>query len=322
MSNWFDDWGWGDSDTYYGGEWDAPDISEYANTLPYVAPEAYESGYDFPASWPVAAPNSPTTANVASNMQAPPVPQPTRPQGTNAAWGGVLGTLGPLAGLLGLLSDKGAGQTQTVKPLPQFTGANANAQGALTNQNAQAQGTTPLQLDQKTLLDAIFTGTGLTPGVNRLVEQAYDPALGNIATQAIRSARKRGFAGGAELLNTGPGGAVAGPALADLQGQMANSKLNLLQSLPGLYNAPIANQGNALTNQATGWQNLLNSYAPYRTATYSQPMGSAIGTGIGNLLAGWNAGYNKVDTANQNATWQEELVKALGGVSGMSGTRT
>ena len=317
MSDWYDDWGWGDTDDYYGGEWDAPDISEYANTLPYV------SGYDFPDGFVDDLGPAQTPEVSPTGGQSLPLPRKdTSNNKVNPAWGGLLGSLGPLAGLIGALTSGGKTGTTTTKPLPQFTGANSNVQTALSNQNAQALGTTPLQLDQKTLLDAIFTGNGLTPGVNRLVEQAYDPALGNIATQAIRSARKRGFAGGSDLLNTGPGGAIAGPVLADLQGQMAGSKLGLLQSLPGLYNQPIANQGNALTNQATGWQNLLNSYAPYRTTETSKPLGSTIGTGIGDIFAGWNAGYNKADSAKQDTSWQEELVKALGGVSGMSGART
>lgn len=75
-------------------------------------------------------------------------------------------------------------------------------------------------------------GLNLNGEVNRTVEQAFQPQLGNIATQAIESARRRGFAGGAELLQQGPAGAIAGPALSDLQGQMAAAKLGLAQGLP------------------------------------------------------------------------------------------
>ena len=99
--------------------------------------------------------------------------------------------------------------------------------------------------------------------LSSLVDQAYQPAIGNIATQAINNARERGFHGN-EL--AGPGGAIAGPALADLQGQMAASKLGLLTQLPqavatasGAYSTPMALRGQLGTNLSNLNQQLLQA---------------------------------------------------------------
>lgn len=64
-----------------------------------------------------------------------------------------------------------------------------------------------------------------SPELNALVEQAFTPAFGDINRRAIEVARQQGFAGGAEVLQSPPGAAYAGPALADLQGQIAGAKL-------------------------------------------------------------------------------------------------
>lgn len=85
----------------------------------------------------------------------------------------------------------------------------------------------------------------LTPELARTVETAFQPAMGEISRQAIEDARRRGWAGGADLL-LGPAGPIAGPALADLQGQIAKAKLEYALQLPrtaaevaGAYTQPL-----------------------------------------------------------------------------------
>jgi hypothetical protein len=116
-----------------------------------------------------------------------------------------------------------------------------------------AQQAPDLAAQQAQILGALApTATGLaggqmmlTPEIQRTIEQAFEPAMGDIARQAIESARNRGWAGGAELL-AGPGAPIAGPALADLQGQMAKAKLEYGLALPqaaatiaGAYTQPL-----------------------------------------------------------------------------------
>ena len=114
-------------------------------------------------------------------------------------------------------------------------------------QQAFQMGQQPLQQAQ-----GLLQNPQIPPALAALVEQAFQPQMGGIAQQAIESARRRGFAGGAELLNTGPGGAIAGPALADLQGQMAMAKLNLYtQWVQNLLNTSRAGQGLAQGFQPT-----------------------------------------------------------------------
>lgn len=213
-----------------------------------------------------------------------PTQQNSGPLGALGSPQSILGLLGGGAGILGQLLGGGKGGSVTPQMSMEGRNAGTQTQTALGQLNPLAMGTSPLQSQQNALLTALGSGQGLPPGYAQLVEQAFQPQMGNIATQAIESARRRGFAGGAELLQQGPAGAIAGPALADLQGQMAQAKLGLLQSLPGLYNTPIANQSNAASNQASGYNNLMRSYPTGQTQ--SQPLGSAVGTALGAGLQG------------------------------------
>ncbi len=162
-------------------------------------------------------------------------------------------------------------------------------------------------------------GLNFSPELNRTVEQAFQPQMGDIATQAIESARRRGFAGGAELLQQGPAGAIAGPALSDLQGQMAQAKIGLasglpgqaignfgqlqnlnqqlVQSLGGVGQLGINNRLNLLgasTQGLTGLTNLGNVLGQQRigqggsTSTTSQPGGGLLGAfqGLGQVAGG------------------------------------
>ena len=72
----------------------------------------------------------------------------------------------------------------------------------------------------------------LSPELQRTVEEAFTPQLGDIARRLIEAARTQGFAGGAELLTQAPASALGGPALAALQGQQAQAKLALAANLP------------------------------------------------------------------------------------------
>lgn len=160
-------------------------------------------------------------------------------------WGKILGfgTLG--AGALGAgmqMFGKPPQSKVSYQPSPYQQQAFQMGQGSL----GQAQG--------------LLQNPQIPPALAQLVEQAFQPQMGNIATQAIESARKRGFAGGAELLNTGPGGAIAGPMLSDVQGQIAQAKL-------GLYNQWIQNLLN------TGWaqRNMATAFNPTRVEQGPRP---------------------------------------------------
>ena len=121
-------------------------------------------------------------------------------------------------GGLGLLGLLGAGMGQSF-----FGGSRPTTTRTTTEPSAGQQGAF-------SSLQSAVAQPSLPPGLSLLAEQAFQPAMGDIASQAIMSARRRGFSGGAQLLQEGPAGAVAGPALADLQGQMAMAKLALYQN--------------------------------------------------------------------------------------------
>lgn len=307
-----------DSYDYYGGQDVAPGYD-------------YSSGYDFgngasgTAEW-----NTPAYSNAGSSTTYDASGRSLQQQ-PQRSWlesilggsqngrgglgqGAILGSLGPLAALLGQAISGSQGQSQGYRMPFQAGVAGNQMQGALGQQNQQAMYNTPLQQMQMSLLQALQSGQGLPQGYQKLIEQAYQPVMGDIASQAIDSARNRGFAGGAELLNSGPGGAIAGPALANLQGQMAGSKLGLMQSLPGMYNQPIAAQGQAMNSQIAGYGNLMDNYRPYAQQNQQMPWGQMWGQGIGNIFAGANAGANAVNQGNNQQTLFDYL-------RGMSRTR-
>lgn len=218
---------------------------------------------------------------------------------------GLLGVGGGLAGLIGTLSAGGqtGKQTRTVQPTTQ--------QQAQMNQGYQALGQfanaqTPLQQQQTSLLTALSNGQGLPPGYAQLVEQAFQPQLGDLYTQAANAGRARGFH---DAPATSPvGSAVLGPGLANLQGQIAAEKLKMMMGLPGLYNQPIATQGNFAQNYLSAAQNpnLMNSQV-----TGSVPMGPQIGTVVGAGLQGIGQAIGQSQAAQQQAQFQNQLMKQL-----------
>lgn len=85
-----------------------------------------------------------------------------------------------------------------------------------------------------------------------------------------------------------------------------------MQSLPGLFNTPIQMQGQALTNQVGGYNNLMNQYQPYGTQQQTMPW-QMFGQGIGNIFAGANAGANAYNQANNQQDFQKTLMDYLRG---------
>lgn len=186
---------------------------------------------------------------------------------------------------------------------------------------------------QEQILNQLLQATqgNLSPGLLRLIEQSFQPQMGNIATQAIEAARQRGFAGGAELLNQAPAGALAGPALADLQGQMAQAKLGLIPMLgqaAGAYSTPAAlrlagtsqllnlNQNIMQALMGAGQQGIQNRLGFMGAAT------GQLGT-QGNL---GNVGRLNTGTTTQTTSQPSSLLDAfaplaglLGGVGGLLG---
>ena len=183
-----------------------------------------------------------------------------------------LGTLG-----LGI----GGGLYDFMRPAPVTQTQNRigpEAMGALGQSNRQlGMGGDMLGRLQQNLM-----APQIPPHLAALVEQAFQPMMGNIAQQAIMSARNRGFSGGAQLLNEGPGGAVAGPMLADLQGQMAMAKLAQYQQwINSMLQA--SQQAGGL---ARGYQGTAQGYPT--TQKVQQPKPSAMSSilGMGPLLQG------------------------------------
>jgi hypothetical protein len=222
----------------------------------------------------------------------------------------LLGLGGGVAGLIGTLA--GGGTKQTTQPtLGTAQQAQINSANAMLSPGASGQ--LPLQQMQMSLLQALASGQGLPAGYQQLVEQAFEPKLGSLYEQATRAGRARGFH---DAPGTSPaGGAVLGPGLADLQGQMAAAKLGLMQSLPGLYNTPIQSQIGA-AGQASG--NLLQSANLGRGQTVSQPLGPQIGQAIGAGLQGIG---QSMQQAQQQQSMDQLLRQMQSGIS-LSGARS
>lgn len=182
----------------------------------------------------------------------------------------------------------------------------------------------------------------LTPELARMVEEAFTPQLGDVATRAIESARQRGFAGGADLLGQAPG-AIAGPALSDIQGQIAREKLNLALALPklqsdlvgqagnvmGQYSTPAAVRLSGLNNLGLLNQNMLSTLGSYGQQGVTSQLGVAdalarmVGaqTGIGSSLGQQRQGGTGQTTTTAQPT---QLLDAfaptaslLGGLGGL-----
>ena len=307
------DWSFSDSPGFSFGSmgddasaWSLPSFSFDAASMntpvpisPSVFPQTYGAG-------------APTVTMPGSGVGPQGQPQqPTYSGGTQGApgaqgWGSLLqpqsllGLGAGAAGLIGMLA--GGGQGQSVTPQMSMAQRNAGTQTntALNQLNPFVTGQSPLQQMQMSLLQSIASGQGLPPGYAQLVEQAFQPQMGDLYTQAANAGRARGFHD--QGATSPPGGAILGPGLAALQGQMAQAKLGLMQSLPALYNQPIATQGNFASQQAQGYNNLMRSY-PVGTQQ-SQPLGPQIGQALGQGLMG-------LGTAMNQSQQQQSLIDAL-----------
>ena len=117
--------------------------------------------------------------------------------------------------------------------------------------------------------------------------------------------RSRGFH---DAPATSPaGGAILGPGLSNLQGQIAAQKLAMMMGLPGLFNAPIQQTLGAAQAGANQFMNL----APRP----QQPgFGDIIGkglTGLGGGLAGMGQGIAQQQQQTQQSNFQNEFLKML-----------
>jgi hypothetical protein len=193
--------------------------------------------------------------------------------------------------------------------------------------NQLGQGQNPLQQQQGSILSALAPQAAnlasgnvqIPPQLRALIQQAYEPYVGDITRQAIESARNRGFAGGADLLN-GPAGTIAGPALANLPGLEANSLLQAMLQFPqasaqmaGAYNQPINQLTGIATGsmspqqgQVSGYQNAFNAYPVGQTQQNTN-----YGAGAGQAIAGAGAGYGMASGQNQQAQQQQTNFNSL-----------
>src|SRR3990167_10813616 len=193
---------------------------------------------------------------------------PSMPSADTLVKGGGLGLLGLLGAGMGQSFFGGGSRPTTTRTT---TEPSAGQQGAFSSlQSAVAQPSLP-------------------PGLSLLAEQAFQPAMGDIASQAIMSARRRGFSGGANLLQEGPAGAIAGPALADLQPQMAAAKLALYQNwINNLMQAQQIPMGLAqgYRQAATAFQPTQVMQAPKPSILDTMGQIAPILSGIGSIFGG------------------------------------
>lgn len=223
--------------------------------------------------------------------------------GTNPLIGGLLGALGPAASLIGALASGGVtGASQPKIPTNAMAQLNAGANAL----SPFATGASPLQQQQASLLNAIASGQGLAQPYAQAIERAFEPQLGSLYEQATNAGRARGFY---DAPATSPaGGAVLGPGLANLQGQIAAAKIAQMNALPGLFQQPINTQAMA----GGQWANSMLGAAQQQIGQQqSVPMGAQIGQGLSGLLGGAAAGYNATQQANQQQQFQNSLLSAL-----------
>jgi hypothetical protein len=216
----------------------------------------------------------------------------------------LLGLLGGGAGLIGsLLAGGKTGSSMPIMSTPMRAAGN-QSYDALQGLTQFAQGQSPLQQQQTALLDALARGQA-TPGLQQLIQQAYGPAWQSVAQQSIEAGRNAGFTD--NPMSSPVGGAVMGPAAAQLQGQEANSLLNAMYQVPGMFQAPINAQIGAQGSQATGFSNLMGQY-PYGTQQ-SVPLASQVGQGAAGTLLGLGQGMQQ--NANQVAqqSWQNQMLQ-------------
>ena len=260
--------------------WDGGDTS-WDTGSNYSAPQSnFGSSGGLDTSWlkSYLQPQQPAPMPMPAPRPQAPAPQPQGGGGGNASpWlGAAMGSLGPMAGLIGSLINGGQGATTGPKPNTQ-----QKANMGYANQQAQlgAGGNLPAQQMQMSLLQALQSGQGLPPGYQQLIEQAYQPQMGDLYSQATAAGR---------------------------QGQMAQSKLGMMQSLPALYNQPIATQGNFAQNYLQSAQNPATMQQ-----TSQQPMAPQIGQAVGGLISGGAQGYNAAVGQNQQQQTLDSILKSL-----------
>lgn len=291
-------------DTSNIGSFDPSSYASFAPTQPDYSLGA-GGGFD------VSGINAPGTGFDTTLLGAPGAAAPGAIGGLGSLGGlnsiqGLLGLGGGISGLIGALS--GGGVQRTISPTI------GTAQKAAIGQAGQAlgpaaQGQLPLQQMQASILQALAAGQ-IPPQLAKLVATAYDPAYQDAATRSVQAGRQAGFFDAP--LSSPPGGAIMGPAAAQLQGQQANTLLGLMQSFPQLFNQPVSNQISAAQgqgNQLLGGANLgIGQQA-------SAPLGPTIGAGVGNALTGMS---QAIGQANQQQSLNQLLQNQIQGQGGIS----
>ena len=150
---------------------------------------------------------------------------------------------------------------------------------AMGSMGPQAQG---LYGQGTNLLNAM--GQGQYPaGLAQLIERAFQPQSGDLYAQAAEQGRRRGFHDAPAT--SPPGGAVLGPGLAALQGQIAQAKLANAMQLANAYMQPGQNMAQ-LAAQGMGQAQGLGytTRAPQPSAAQSIGAMSPFLLGLGNLF--------------------------------------
>jgi hypothetical protein len=300
-------WDFGSGQSYGGGGLDTSWMNSFtAPSSPTSLDTSWLNAYTQPQMAPAMQPSmQPQVPQQTYSLGAQPTAQ-QQPVGQANPWiGGLLGAIGPLAGLAGTLAAGGRGPSSGPDPTTAQKAFMEQGQ-ALGQQGAMGQ--LPAQQMQMSLLQALASGQGLPAGYSQLVEQAFQPQMGDLYSQAAKQGRARGFHDAPAT--SPPGGAILGPGLANMQGQMAAAKLGLMHSLPQLFNQPAATQGGFAQQYLGASQN-----QPMRQ-TSEQPMAPQIAGAVGNIMSGAAQGYNASQQQRQQLQQQQTLNSILEAIQG------
>lgn len=200
-------------------------------------------------------------------------------------------TVQMLSNLLGLLMLGGGaagvgqglfGAPPTTITRPQLSPAQQALLGGAQGQFGQSGG----------ILAALMGALGspqIPSALSALTEQAFRPQFGDVYQQAVRAGRARGFYDAPAT--SPPGSAVLGPALSNLQGQMAQAKLGLYQNNIGNFLQALQASNQLAGSQgtlATGLPTTVKAQAPKLSILQLMGQLAPVLGGAGQLLAAVN----------------------------------
>jgi hypothetical protein len=199
-------------------------------------------------------------------------------------------------------------------------------EGAGTSLLSAMQGLTPMQMQaagqglqgQMGLLNAFNPqmmalaqgNLPLSPQIQSLVQQAYQPQFMSAMTQATDAGRRAGFYDAPTA--GGPGGNVLGQLMPQLAGQEAQSQLNLATQLPSLVNQGVQ-----------AYNPLVNAFSQAGQGQSQVMSAIARNSDIGGLAGGSMKAppTNLLQTMNQNTPTLQGIGGLMTGIGALSGNQ-